>query len=114
MPLSQIWLPNGNTRTPFLISKIICFLGDNQYATIYYLDEENNLQSLTVTVSLFLLEKKMKTHHFLRATKSALVNISYITKFETKGKGKITVRLINKIFTLSKKAKQLFITITKI
>ena len=114
MPLSQIWLPDGNTRTPFLISKIICFLGDNQYATVYYLDEQNNLQSLTVTVSLFLLEKKLLNCDFLRATKSALINIDYISKFFTKGKGKITVPLMNQDFILWKKAKPAFLAFTKI
>ena len=105
MPLSKIWLPDGNTRTPFLISKIICFLGDNQYATIYYIDNENKLQSSLVTVPLIDLGKKLIPHHFLRANKSALVNIDYILKFETKGKGKISLLHIEKDFILSKIAK---------
>ena len=115
MPQSQLWLSDGNTRIPFLISQIVYCLASNQYCIIHYINTDGiTIKTFTAAIGLGILENKLMQHNFIRTGKSELVNLRYVSKFSTKGKGSVNVAIASMEFELSVTAKQNLLSLTKI
>jgi DNA-binding LytR/AlgR family response regulator len=72
-----------NTRTGFMVidpRDIVCCIADGNYTEIVMLNDRKEI----VSSNLGSIEKELDGDHFFRISRSALVNLNYLTHVENK------------------------------